>query len=128
MAVGGTVLVIYSFLPQKGYSKQLLGYSYQKPAWAVAMFAIVLFALTIITQALVGVKIPIMGSENVQIPQSYTQGAVVTVAVSAGFEWPFWVAIAIAAICVLARVYHGRISKNTDPIQNLPPTQPPTQP
>lgn len=123
MAVGATVMLIYAIRPQKSYSKTLLSYSYQKPIWAVIMFVVVLFGVSFFIQTLYGISIPIAGSQKVQIPQSLTQNVVVNVSASAAFEWPFWLAIAVAGICVVARLYHRRVSKPEIPqIQPILPS------
>jgi len=117
MAVGGTVMLIYSVLPQKSYSKSLLSYSYPKPIYAVVIFVVLLFVLSFIVQELFNFGIPIVGSQNVQIPQSYTQNVIVNVVASASFEWPFWLAVGVAVLCVAARLYQGKVAKT--PVQSV---------
>ncbi len=110
MAIGGTVMLIYSVIPRRSYSKHLLSFSYQKPIYAVIMFVIVLIALSLIIRSMLGFGIPIMGSQDIQVPQSMTQNVVVKISSSAGFEWPFWLAVGVAVLCVAARLYHGKVA------------------
>ncbi len=38
-------------------------------------------------------------------------GLSISALVSAGFQLPFYLAIAAAALCIAARIYHGRVAK-----------------
>ena len=113
LAAGGIIMLIYSVWPTKSYSKRLLGFSYNKPLVAVVLFAVELFALSIMANAAVGINVPIVGSAVVQIPESLTQGMGVSVLVSANLVWPFYFAIVVAALCIAARIYHRKIEKTT---------------
>ncbi len=110
LAAGGIVLLIYSVRPTQSYSKRLLGFGWNKPLFAVVLFAVELIALALLPKALVGLNFPITGSESIQVPQSWVQGANVSVMASAGFEWPFGFAIVVAGLCVAARLYHRRVA------------------
>ena len=119
LAAGGIIMLIYSVMPAKPYSKRLLGFSYNKPLFAVVFFVIELVVLTLLVKTYSGFTFPLMGSTTVQLPQSMTQGANVGVGVSAAFEWPFWFAIVVAGLCVAARLYHRKVS-----VPTLPPPLP----
>ena len=110
LAAGGIIMLIYSVRPNKSYSKRLIGFSYNKPLFAVVLFAVELVVLTLLVKTYSGFTFPLMGSANIQLPQSMTQGANVGVGVSAAFEWPFWFAIVVAGLCVAARLYHPKVA------------------
>jgi hypothetical protein len=109
LAAGGTAMLIYSVLPAKSYSKRLLGFGYTKPMYSVVFFAISLVALTLLVNGLLGFSVPVVGSSNVQLSESMTQGTRVSFLVSAGFHWPFYLAVVAASLCVAARFYHKRV-------------------
>ena len=103
-------MVIYSLKPNKPYSKRLLGFGYKQPLFAVIIFVVELFALTVVAKAFSGFAVPLIGSGVLQIPSSMIPGNVsVNVNVLAAFEWPFYFAIAVAGLCVAARLYHKKI-------------------
>ena len=109
LAAGGIAMLIYSLLPAKSYSKRLLRFGYMKPLYSVAFFAISLVALTLLVKGLLGFGIPVVGSSTLQLTGSMTQGASVSVLVSAGFHWPFYLAVVAAGLCVAARFYHKKV-------------------
>ena len=117
LASGGIVLLIYSLKPNKTYSQRLLGFGYKKPLIAVILFVIELIALTILAGTVSGIAFPLMGSGTLQIPQQMIPGGGVSVIVNviAAFEWPFYFAIAVAGLCVAARLYHKKILLPTQP-------------
>jgi hypothetical protein len=52
-------------------------------------------------------------------------GASISVMVSSTFQWPFWLAIATAALSIMARIYHPKVSslkQTVQPISNVPST------
>ena len=106
---GGIVMLIYSVKPTKSYAKRLLGFSYRTPLYFIVVFVIGLIALTLIIQALFGFNVPLFGSAEVQLPSNVTSGVNVSVTMSAGFLWPFYLAVASAVLCIGARLYHKRI-------------------
>jgi len=121
LAAGGIVMLIYSVKPDKGYSKELLGFAYKKPLYAVILFVIGLLSLDFLAGRFSGFNIPLMGSGTMALPKSMMpEGSNVSVGVSAGFGWPFYFAIVVAGLCVAARFYHRRISADT----SLPPPPP----
>ena len=107
----GLVMLLYSVIPTKSYSKELLGFSYKKPIYALISFVAGLLVLVAIASFL-GVSIPVMGSSNVALPTQFMpMGASISVLVSGSFQLPFWLAVAAAALCIVARIYHMRIAK-----------------
>src|SRR3972149_358657 len=50
MVLSGVAMLIYSIVPTKSYSNQLLSFGYKKPLFTVLFFVGVLFALTMILQ------------------------------------------------------------------------------
>lgn len=111
LASGGIIMLIYSFIPARPYSKRLLSFGYNKPLYAVLFFVIELVSMVVLTESIGGFNVPLMGSATIQIPQFLTQGATVKVSVLATLEWPFWFAIAVSVICVAARLYHRKVGK-----------------
>ncbi len=109
LAAGGAVMLAYSLRPAKPYSNKLLRFAYNKPLLSVAFFAVSLLALTLAVRGILGFDLPLMGSASVKFPESMTMGTSVSVLVSAGFLWPFWLAVVTAGLCLAARFYHRRV-------------------
>jgi len=106
----GLVMLVYSVVPTKPYAKHLLGFSYRKPLYAVAGFAVGL-VIIVFAAGSFGLHLPLNGSATVTLPSGWTMGATVSALVSAGFQLPFWLAIVAAGLCVAARLFHGKIGK-----------------
>jgi hypothetical protein len=109
MLAGGVAMLVYSVKPEKTYSKRLLSFGYAKPLIIVAIFIIILIALPILVGAVANISVPILGSEITTLPQTATQGTIVTVLMTAELQWPFGLALAAAILCVGARLYHKRM-------------------
>ena len=123
LASGGIIMLIYSVRPNRSYSKKLLGFGYKKPLYAVILFVVALLSMSFMVQRFSGFAFPLTGSGAMSLPESMMpEGANVSVAVSAGFGWPFYFAIVVAGLCVAARVYHRKLVAN-DAV--LPPPPPP---
>ncbi len=119
-------MLIYSLRPNKSYSKKLLGFAYKKPLFAVILFVISLISASFLVQRFSGFSVPLTGSGIMMLPEGLMpEGANIGVTFSAGFGWPFYLAIAIAGLCIVARVYHRKVVANDtalttpfpDPIQ-----------
>ena len=122
LAAGGIIMLIYSVKPDKSYSNKLLGFGYKKPLYAVIFFVIGLFSMGYLVQRFSGFAFPLIGAGTLTLPSSMApDGTSISVAVSAGFGWPFYFAIVVAGLCVAARLYHRKISVDTA----LPPPPPP---
>jgi hypothetical protein len=107
----GIVMLIYSLNPTKSYSKHLLGFSYKKPLYVLIIFVAGLAAITIIAGFL-GMSIPLMGSTTLSLPTQFMPtGLSISALVSGSFQLPFYLAIAAAALCIAARLYHKNLAK-----------------
>jgi hypothetical protein len=106
----GAVMLLYSFVPTKSYAKELLGFSYRKPLYALVFFVLGLVAMVSIA-GVFGLSVPLMGTANASLPSGLIMGASVSAAVSSGFLVSFWLAIVAVVLCVAARIYHGRVFK-----------------
>jgi hypothetical protein len=109
MAAGGVAMLIYSLYPTKSYSEQLMGFGYRKPLFSVLLFVGVLIVLTQTINALFGLNVPLVGSATSILPESMTYGTVVTVLISAGFQWPFYLAMTAAVLCIVGKFYHKKL-------------------
>jgi hypothetical protein len=119
-STSGIIMLFYSLYPTKPYAKQLLGFSYKKPLFSLVTF---LSSLLVITSAasLLNINVPIVGSTTMNLPASLAMGASINAAVSGGFQLPFWLAIATAALCIIARLQHKQVIKETPKQQPPPP-------
>jgi len=134
LIASGIIMLIYATSPLKPYAKRLLGFAYKTPLVLVVVFTVLVFALTFVAQKAVGLNMPLMGSANLQVPQSLTSNVIISVAVSATFLWAYWFAVVTAGLCVAARIYHRKISPPLQKQINLPspsatqPSPPSAQP
>ena len=106
----GILILIYSLIPTKPYAKELLGFSYRKPLYAVIFFLLGLVAMVAIA-GVVGLGVPLIGRADVSLPASLTMGVTISATVLASFLLPFWLAIVAAVLCIAARLYHRNIIK-----------------
>jgi hypothetical protein len=67
LVASGVSMLIYSVLPNKSYSKDLLDFGYKKPLFTVIFFIIGLVAVTLILQAALGIGVPLMGSTTTSL-------------------------------------------------------------
>jgi len=105
----GIVVLIYSIIPTKTYSRHLLNFSYKKPLFSFVFFLVGLFTVTLILQEVLSISVPLVGSSTVTLPDSLTQGLNVSLFLSAGLQWPFWVGVMAAGLSPAAKLYHKRI-------------------
>jgi hypothetical protein len=138
LAAGGIIMLAYSVYPTKSYSKQLLGFGYKKPLYAVILFVIALLGMYFSVRYLAGMDFPLNGSGTMGLPEAMANMGVnvnVSVPVSAYLGWPFYLAIVVAALCIAARFYHRKIVMPAPAAANtvvgadqtvLPPPPPPT--
>ncbi len=135
LTAGGIIMLIYALYPAKSYSKQLLGFGWKKPLYAVILFAVALIGLYLSAGYLGGMDFPINGSGTMGLPEAIGDvGVGVNVKVSASLNWPFYLAIVVAALCIAARVYHRKIvmpvpaaNAPAPAAQNAVPPPPPPQ-
>jgi hypothetical protein len=109
----GTIMLIYSVLPTKPYAKDLLGFAWKKPLWAVIFSMAGLFVIVVIAGTLLGMNIPLFGTGTVILPSQFTMGVNISVLVSSAFQWPFYLAITAAILCIAARIYHRKFARMT---------------
>ncbi len=105
----GIVMVAYSVIPNKPYSEHLLNFSYKKPLFSLIFFIAGLLAVTVILQAVLGINMPLVGSAPATLPESLTRGLTMSLILSAGFQWPFWLGVAATALCIAAKLHHRKI-------------------
>jgi hypothetical protein len=110
LILSGVAMLIYSVVPAKSYSKQLLHFGYKKPLFTVLFFVIMLFALTAILQAALNFTVPISGSATSTARLPFLPGTTVEATIVAQFQWSFWVAAVAAGLCLAARFYHGKVA------------------
>jgi len=132
----GIVLVVYSIMPSKPYSKRLLGFAYKKPLGTLIAFLVLLllmtnsgtiFGMMLGSNSLSGedLNVPWVGAKTLQPPSSLAQGAIRGITVSAEFGWTFWFAVAVAGLCLAARIYHKKLDRpavdgKVPPMEGLP--------
>ncbi len=104
----GIVMLIYSLVPTKPYAKQLLGFSWKKPLYTVVGFAVALVVIVLVAGHF-GLNIPLEGSSTLTVHGSWAMGISVSTLASGSFQLSFYFAIAGAALCLAARLYHGHI-------------------
>jgi hypothetical protein len=123
LVAGGIVMIVYAVYPNKSYSKQLLGFGYKKPLYAVILFGIALLALYISVTYIGGMNVPISGSGTMGLPQAIGDtGVGVSVKVNSSLNWPFYLAIAVAVLCIAARLYHKKVVETPATQVNLAPS------
>jgi hypothetical protein len=101
-------------LPTKSYGMKLLEFSYKKPIYAIALFAISIITGIALVHYTVHIDVPILGAANIQVPTSLTGGISVSALVSSNFVWPFYMGITTAVLCVIARLYHPKLMKRAN--------------
>jgi hypothetical protein len=119
LIASGVSMLIYSVLPNKSYSKQLLSFGYKKPLFTVLFFIIGLVVIILILQAVLSISVPLMGSTTspLSLPFASPSNVSISVFMSAGFLWPFWLAVVAAGLCIAARLYHRRVAAAPKPPQ-----------
>ena len=118
----GIIILVYALIPAKPYSIDLLGFAYRKPLYAVILYLVGLLVMTFATQAFLGQNIPITGSTNLTLPSNMTMNADISVLVTSAFQWPFYLGIVAAGICITARVYHTKLAKTANKTSQEPIT------
>ena len=109
LTAGGIVMLIYSVKPDKTYSKRLLGFSYKKPLYSVLLFVVGLLLITILIRSFFSFGVPLIGVATTQLPSEMTSGIIIRVLMSAGFQWPFYLAILATGLCIAARFYQNKL-------------------
>jgi hypothetical protein len=110
LLLSGVAMIIYSVMPTRSFAKPLLDFGYKKPLFTFLFFIIGLVVVTMILQAVLGFNLPLMGSTTNTLPIPFASGVTISVLLSAGFQWSFWLAAVASALCIAARVYHKRVA------------------
>ncbi len=110
LAAGGITILIYAVKPTSPNAKQLLGFGYKKPLYAVITFTITLIIITLVVKSSWGIDIPLIGQTTTTLPANLTQNTTISVLLQAGFQWPYLIAITAAALCIAAKLYHKKIT------------------
>jgi len=110
LLLSGIAMLVYSVMPTKSFSKPLLDFGYKKPLFTFLFFIIGLVVITVILQAALSINVPLMGSTTSTVPIPFTSSITVSVLLSAGFLWPFWLAAVAAGLCIAARLYHKKVA------------------
>ena len=115
-------ILIYSIVPNKSYSQNLLNFAYKKPLIIVIVFLVVLFIATYVAGTLFHSSIPLMGSAIIKLSFG---GVSIAIPITTGFTWTFWLAVVAAGLCIAAKIYHKRImlvpTAKTSPEPPKPP-------
>ncbi len=106
-------ILVYSVIPNKSFSKHLLGFAYKKPLITLIVFLISIFAVTYSVQSILSINIPVAGASTITLEMS---DITMEVPITTGFTWVFWLAIIAAILSIVARFYHKKIA-------SLPPTE-----
>ncbi len=106
----GIIMLIYSVMPTKPYAKDLLGFAWKKPLYAIIFSVVGLAVIILITQVVLGINIPLVGTGTVILPSQFTMGVNISVLVSSAFQWPLYLAAVAAGLCITARIYHRKVS------------------
>ncbi|MFH0748847.1 MAG: hypothetical protein V1915_02860 [Candidatus Bathyarchaeota archaeon] len=125
LSISAALMIVYSVNPTKTYAKQLLCWSYKKPLSILITFVVGIVGLSVLASyiasnyAHIDLTLPILGTSRVQVPSELfggLSGFQISVAVSGGFHWTFYLAIAATVLCVVSRLLHGKpIAKPTEP-------------
>lgn len=111
-STSGLIMLFYSLNPTKAYAKQLLGFSYKKPLFSLVTFLSSLLIITSIA-SLLNINIPLLGSSTMTVPASVALGVQINASVSGSFQLPFYLAIATAVLCIVARLRHKKVIAKT---------------
>jgi hypothetical protein len=108
----GIIMLVYSVIPLRSYSKDLLGFAWTKPLYAVIGMVVILLIPIIALQSFLGISVPLMGKSTLSIPSNFIPniGLNASAQVSTAFLWPFWLAITAAVLCIAARIYHKKLT------------------
>jgi hypothetical protein len=120
LTAGGIIMLIYSIFPTKSYSKQLLGFGWKKPFYAIILFLVALLSLYFSASLLGGMDVPLNGEGTMGLPEAIGDvGVGISVKVNSSLNWPFYLGIAVAILCIVARIYHRKI-KMPEPASAAP--------
>ncbi|MCL2256662.1 MAG: hypothetical protein FWC14_00440 [Candidatus Bathyarchaeota archaeon] len=105
----GIIMLIYSMAPTKPYAKDLLDFAWKKPLYSVITSTLCLSLIVLVAHAIFDMAIPLVGTATVILPEQFTTEDVgVIVKATAAFQWPLYLAITAAILCIIARIYHKK--------------------
>jgi hypothetical protein len=110
LLLSGVAMLVYSVMPTKSFSKTLLDFGYKKPLFVFLFFVIGLLIVTVILQEVLSINLPLIGSATSTVSIPFASGASLTVLLSAGFQWSFWMAGVASGLCIAARIYHKKVA------------------
>ncbi len=115
LLLSGIAMIIYSVVPRRSFAKPLLDFGYKKPLFTFLFFIIGLVVVAVILQAVLNFNFPLMGSTTNTLAIPSVSGVIISVLLSAGFLWSFWLAAVAAGLCIAARLYHKKVAPVTQP-------------
>ncbi|MDR2700327.1 MAG: hypothetical protein LBC12_05935 [Nitrososphaerota archaeon] len=104
----GIIMLIYSIAPTKPYAKDLIDFAWKKPLYSVITSTTCLLLIILIIRHFFDMNLPIIGAAIVILPTQFTEGVSIIVKVSAAFQWPLYLAITTAILCIIAKIYHNK--------------------
>jgi hypothetical protein len=107
----GVIMLIYSINPTKPYAKTLLNFAWKKPLYSVITNIICLTLIVIVAQTIFDMNIPIIDTKIVNLPSQYTEGVNISVLVTTAYQWPLYLALTAALLCITAKIYHKTTTK-----------------
>ncbi|MDR2203213.1 MAG: hypothetical protein LBE76_02720 [Nitrososphaerota archaeon] len=107
----GIIMLIYSINTTKPYAKTLLNFAWKKPLYSVITSTTCIILIIIIAQTLLNMNIPLIGTTTVTLPSYFTEGVNITLTTTSAFQWPLYIAITAATLCIIARIYHEKQQK-----------------
>lgn len=117
-------MFIYSLMPNRRFSENLMKFAYSKPIITLLFFIISLIMLLIpLPATLMNKTLPIVGEEIVSVS---IMNVSLDIPLRAGFTITFWLTVTASLLCALAPIYHKEIiskllnAKETEP---NPPSQ-----
>ncbi|MCL2691615.1 MAG: hypothetical protein FWE56_05090 [Candidatus Bathyarchaeota archaeon] len=107
----GIIMLIYSLAPTKSYAKDLLDFSWKKPLYSVITSTLCLTLIVLVARAIFKMHIPLIGTSIINLPSEFTEGVNISVIATAAFQWPLYLALTAAILCIIARIYHKKTHK-----------------
>lgn len=132
MLIAGTFMILGSIFTKQWWSRQLVRFGVMKPFWMIIMLMVMLLIGTVIFNSVLPGVISGMASEaggsaggavqtSINIP--YISGTAtstialgsnvaITAPVTLSLTGTFGVAVFVAALCIVARIYHRRFTRS----------------
>jgi hypothetical protein len=101
-------MLIYAIVPTKPFTKELLKFAWKKPLYSVITNIISLTLIILTAYLALGIKLPLIGASTTNLPAQFTGNANITVQLTAAFQWPLYLAITAATLCIIAKIYHDK--------------------